>query len=165
MKPSHHELLREWVEDALTAELTRLQELEDHARRAAEVEALGRRLDRHVAATRRHIDLLQDWGEQLGGVSGASPAVPQPVEPGKRRDTLLQNLIADYAAECHRILRYTALIELALRAEVADIIPGLEEILEEEEEMATWIEDYLPNLVERCAAQAASPQDESASDV
>lgn len=163
MKPSHQELLRQWVGDALAAEVTRLQVLEDHVQRAAELEDLRRRLDGHLNATRRHIDLLRDWGDRLGGVAWAG-LPPTPRRESDRDDTLLQALIADYAAESRGVLQYTALIELALRAGAAEIIPGLEEILEEEEEMAAWIEDYLPNLVEWCAAREPQPRGRSAMD-
>jgi ferritin-like metal-binding protein YciE len=72
-------------------------------------------------------------------VEGASTAIFS--------DELMKNMLADYASEHFEIAAYTALIRAAEEAGESDIVTLLEENLREEEQMAQWLFDRIPEAV------------------
>jgi ferritin-like metal-binding protein YciE len=62
-------------------------------------------------------------------------------------DELMKNLLADYASEHFEIAAYTALIRAAEEAGESEVVALLEENLREEEQMAQWLFDRIPEVV------------------
>src|SRR5690606_39156683 len=67
---------------------------------------------------------------------------------GMARDQLVKNAITDYATEHFEIACYTALITAARDYGDADTVLACESIRRDEQEMAQWLEQRLPIIVE-----------------
>ena len=61
-------------------------------------------------------------------------------------DVILKNVQADYAAESAEIAMYTALIAAAEQNSLTEIAAICSDILDEEVEMAAWLEERIPEL-------------------
>jgi ferritin-like metal-binding protein YciE len=143
-----------WLNDAHAMEQGLVQILETHSRRAGEVPEIGARAAEHADETREHADRIRQcldilgttpstaksaFSTMMGAVEGASTAVFS--------DELMKNILADYAAEHFEIAAYTALIRAAEEEGESEIVALLEENLREEERMAQWLFDRIPEAV------------------
>ena len=88
----------------------------------------------------------------IGNISGMA----QSVATGPFRDELIKNCLSDYAAEHFEIACYKALIAAAEQAGEHRIIPTLQEILREDEEMARWLDERLPTAVRGFISKSAA---------
>lgn len=75
---------------------------------------------------------------------------------GASTDEVLKNSFAGYAFEHFEIAAYTALGVMAHAAGEERIAQITQRILQEEVEMADWLEDHLPDTVERYLMLAAT---------
>jgi ferritin-like metal-binding protein YciE len=98
---------------------------------------------------------LARWNEKpsavktaVGGITGAMQSVM--TEPFQ--DELVKNALADFAAENFEIACYQALIVAAETLGDADTEQMCEAILEDEEDMAAWLEENLPMTVQETLA-------------
>ena len=143
-----------WLNDAYAMEQGLIQILETHSRRAREVPEISARTAEHADETRAQAERLRQCLEILGttpstaksalstimgAVEGASTAI--------FTDELMKNMLADYASEHFEIAAYTALIRAAEEAGEADVVNLLEQNLEQEERMAQWLFDRIPEAV------------------
>jgi ferritin-like metal-binding protein YciE len=143
-----------WLNDAHAMEQGLIQILETHSRRAREVPEISVRAAEHADETREHAERVRQCLELLetspstakstfsaiiGAVEGASTAVFS--------DELMKNILADYASEHFEIAAYTALIRAAEEAGESEIVALLEENLREEEQMAQWLFERIPEAV------------------
>ena len=132
-----------------------LSTLQDHAETAKDYAEMQTKLSQHASATRRHAELLEGCIERLGGRPAAlKEAVGTAF--GKvtglanlpAKDTVVKNVLGDYAAENFEVACYTSLIAAAERVgdhETADVC---RQILRDEEEMADWLKGYIPTLTQ-----------------
>jgi ferritin-like metal-binding protein YciE len=157
------EILVDWLSDAYAMESGQIPVLSDHIKDAGHHAEVRTRLQQHLDATRRHADLLGRLIEQCGGkvpavkaTMGKVTGVIHAVAGSGGRARLLKNLILDYSTEYFEVGCYTALIEAAMLSGHGELIPALEEVLEEEEDMAGWIEDRLPGFVELSMQEGAA---------
>jgi ferritin-like metal-binding protein YciE len=143
-----------WLNDAHAMEHGLIQILETHARRSRDVPEISARAAEHADETRAQADRIRKCLELLGttpstvkstfstiigAVEGASTAM--------FTDELMKNLLADYASEHFEIAAYTALIRAAEEAGESEVVALLEENLREEEQMAQWLFDRIPEVV------------------
>ena len=143
-----------WLNDAYAMEQGLIQILETHSRRAREVPEISARAAEHADETREQAERIRQCLEILGttpstaksafstimgAVEGASTAI--------FTDELMKNMLADYASEHFEIAAYTALIRAAEEAGEAEIVNLLEENLQQEEQMAQWLFDRIPEAV------------------
>ena len=143
-----------WLIDAYAMEQGLIQILETHSRRAREVPEISARAAEHADETREQAERIRQCLEMLGttpstaksalstimgAVEGASTAI--------FTDELMKNMLADYASEHFEIAAYTALIRAAEEAGETEIVTLLEENLREEEQMAQWLLDRIPEAV------------------
>ena len=143
-----------WLNDAYAMEKGLIETLENHADDAKDHPDIRTRIQAHLQETKGHAEQVERCLEQLGeGTSALKTAVGkvtgffQGVSSATAGDELVKNALGDYAAEHLEIASYRALIEGAEalgRTDVADTCRG---ILREEEAMAAWLEQNLPNLV------------------
>lgn len=130
-----------------------VQTLESHARDATEFPELRARIEQHRTETIAHAakveQCLRLLGEEpktvktslasgLGKVAGAAS--------GMFRDEILKNFLYDYSEENREIASYTALIAAAEELGHTEIARLCEEILDEEVEMAAWLEEKIPEI-------------------
>ena len=143
-----------WLNDAHAMEQGLIQILETHSRRARDLPEVSARAAEHADETRDQAERIRQCLEILGttpstakstfstimgAVEGASTAIFP--------DELMKNMLADYASEHFEIAAYTALIRAAEEAGESRIVSLLEESLREEEQMAQWLFDRIPEAV------------------
>ncbi len=152
-----------WLDDAHAMEMGLSAILDQHANAKGELPELAARRRRHAEETRVHAARLRTCLEMLGAqpssvkagfstlvgnVEGASTAV--------FGDELMKNALADYASEHFEIACYRALIAAAEEADEARLIPLLEETLSEEEAMAEWLAERVPQAACHCMARTTA---------
>ena len=122
-----------WLNDAHAMEQGLVQILETHSRRAREIPEISARVAEHADETREHADRLRQCLEMLGTtpstVKSAFSTIAGAVEGASTAvfsDELMKNMLADYASR---------------------IVTLLEENLREEEQMAQWLFDRIPEAV------------------
>lgn len=157
------ETLIAWLNDAYAMETALVPVLENHAKDAKHLPEVEARDRRHVEETRRHAELVRQCLERLGETpSSAKTALGsllggmQAPATGMFEDEVVKNFLTDYATEHFEIASYTALIAAAREADQPEIVAACEQILREEEDMADWIRDRLPGIVQGYARSKAS---------
>lgn len=152
---AHKELLVTWLNDAYATEKALIPVLENHAKDARDYPEIQSRIQRHIDETRRHADIVQGCIEHLGedvsrvkGGWGTLLGSLKSISTGMFQDELIKNALSDYAAECFEIACYKSLIAAARHYGDNEVAQACEEILHEEEAMAQWLEDYLPQITE-----------------
>ena len=71
-------------------------------------------------------------------------------------DEILKNTFANLAFENYEIAAYTSLITMAETLGETKALPGLKQSLQEEKQMAQWIEDQVPNITRSFLDRRAS---------
>ena len=116
--------------------------------------AMRQRLQQHIEETRRQSQRL----EQILQAHGTSESTLKDLATGfmgnmaalahvPMQDEILKNSFANYAFEHFEIASYKALIEMARMAGDVQAEPLLQESLKEEEAMAEWAGQALPEVV------------------
>jgi ferritin-like metal-binding protein YciE len=148
------EQLLAWLNDAYAMEKAQIPILENHANDARRHPEVRERDLQHLKETKQHAKDIKRCiaylGEKpsvtkkmIGRVTGAMQSVS--TEPFQ--DEIMKNFIMDYASEHFEIACYRSLIAAAEEAGHGKIARVCEEILEEEEAMAEWLQDHLPKAV------------------
>jgi ferritin-like metal-binding protein YciE len=151
-----HEQLTAWLSDAYAMEQGLIPILQNHANdvRTAMPDA-AERIEQHIEETRTHAQRLEACLKQLGtSPSSVKAALStmmgsiEAVSTGFFSDEPVKNVLMDYGAEQFEIGCYRALVNAA-RALGEERVAELCELnLHEDEEMALWLEDQIPLVVE-----------------
>lgn len=150
------DLLISWLNDAHGMENALIQVLEHQVKDARDFPHVQAKLEQHLDQTRRHAELVKGCVEALGGKTSTLKAGMatlfgqfQAVSTGAAKDEMVKNALADYAAENFEIASYTALIRAAEDLNEQQTVAVCQQIRQEEEEMASWILQNLPTLVQQ----------------
>jgi ferritin-like metal-binding protein YciE len=160
------QLLVAWLNDAYAMEMALVPILENHAKDANNHPAIEARDREHAEQTRKQAERIKGCLERLGEKPSKAKAAlgslfgyMQAPMTGMFSDELVKNFLMDYAIEHFEIACYEALITASEQLgenEIASVCRG---ILQEEQEMADWIRDFLPTIVsEHCQQPIASRQ-------
>jgi ferritin-like metal-binding protein YciE len=151
---AHKDLLIAWLNDAYAMEKALIPILENHAKDAKDHPHVQARIQQHAEETRRHADMIEQCVKSLGSSTSATKTAigsafgaVQSVATGMFSDELVKNALMDYAAENFEIASYQALVVAAEEYGDERIIEICEEILDEEIDMAEWLEEQLPLTV------------------
>jgi ferritin-like metal-binding protein YciE len=143
-------------------EQSMLQVLEGHAVLATELPEFRATLEEHRADTMRHRDqvalCLRLLGREPSAVKAAmatATGMAQGMSSAMARDAIVRNAIADYAAESAEIASYTALVTAAEQESLTEVASICQGILEDEVEMAAWLEERIPDLTVYALTQTA----------
>jgi len=154
------EILIGWLNDAFAMEKGLVQVLENHASDVKDRPEMYRKIAEHLEKTRLHADRVRDCVERLGGstssVKTAMGAVSGFIHgrtTGAAPDELVKNALGDYASEHLEIASYRALIVAARALGEAEVARICEDILRDEEDMAHWLEQQLPTIVQEFLGQ------------
>lgn len=146
--------LLEWLNDAYAMELAIIPVLENHANDAKRHPEIRRRDLKHLKETKQHAKDVKRCIEHLGAKPSATKKVigritgaMQSMATEPFEDEIMKNFLTDYATEHFEIAAYRSLIIAANEAGHPKIARVCEEILEEELDMAEWIEDNMPKAV------------------
>jgi ferritin-like metal-binding protein YciE len=152
-----------WLDDAYAMETGLVGILEQHANASGEHPDLVERRRRHAQETREHANRLRQCLEMLGtqpsSVKAGFSALIGNVEGAMTAafgDELIKNALADCASEHFEIACYRALIAAACALDESRLAPLLEETLSEEEAMAHWLEERIPQVVQHLLARTLS---------
>lgn len=137
--------------------------LENHANDAKDYPQIQARIQQHVAETRQHANLVQGCierhGESISAVKtsvGSLIGAVQSVATGPFEDQLVKNALTDYASENFEVACYRALIVAAQQLGDQETVRICEQILRDDQEMASWLEQNLPLTVQLMIQERAA---------
>ena len=156
---AHNEFLVAWLKDAHAMEQGITQALEAQVSLAEDHPTIQSGIQQHLEATRRHAEIVRGSLEQLGespsGVKGAmatAGSMVQGLMQSAAKDDLVKAALNDYATEHMEIASYRSLIVAANDLGHPEIAEACQGILQDEEQMARWLEEQIP-VVTREAIQ------------
>jgi ferritin-like metal-binding protein YciE len=158
MAMAHHntttDILIAWLRDAYAMEKALIPVLENHAKDAAAYPDIRARIEQHAAETREHQRLVEQCLRQLGeepsttkNVMAKVMGAVQSVATGAFHDEVVKNALQDFGTENFEIACYRALAEAAGALNRPEIVTICENIRREEESMARFLEQNLPDVV------------------
>jgi ferritin-like metal-binding protein YciE len=160
---AHEEIYMAWLNDAYGMETALVQVLQNHVKDAQDHPQMHAKIQEHLDKTRQHAELVKGCIERRGGSTSALKTgmsnlmgIMQGMSTGAAEDELVKNGIADYAAENFEIASYQALITAA--HDLGDEQTGrvCQQILADEQDMATWLAQHLPEAVEEIISKKAA---------
>lgn len=154
------ETLISWLNDAFAMEKGLVQVLENHASDVKDRPEMYRKIAEHLEKTKLHAERVRDCVERLGGSTSSVKTAMGTVSgfihgrtTGVAPDELVKNALGDYASEHLEIASYKALIVAASALGEAEVARVCEDILRDEEDMARWLEQQLPTIVQEFLGQ------------
>ena len=145
----------EWLNDAYGMETGIVPILESQVEAAQDHPGIQAKIREHLGKTKSHAEMVKSEISRLGGdvsalKSGTAAASGwlQSVASGMAKDRLVKDMIGDYATEHFEIAAYTSLIAAAEEIGDQGVIDACEKILADEEEMAAWLADQLPDVTQ-----------------
>ena len=156
------DLFVSWLNDAYSMQQSITQVLENHVKDAKDHPQLQAKLQEHLDQTRHHADLVKDCLQRLGESPSAFKSTManvmgkiQGISTGAAKDELVKDSILDYATEYFEIASYRDLIVAGQELGYQECVDSFKEILREEENMASWLQQQSPMLVQETLQQAA----------
>ncbi len=150
---SSTEQLISWLNSAYAMEESLTHVLENHAKDAKDYPEVRARDEQHLAETRHHAEQVRQCLEILGekpsstkSALGNIMGVFHGASTGMYRDELVKNFLADYASEHFEIACYQSLIAAAEELGQPQIASICRDILRDEQDMADWLEDNIPEI-------------------
>ena len=156
MDEEHNKFLIAWLKDAHAMEKELVKVLHTHADQAEDYPSVMEMALAHAEQTQQHADwvgeILSDMGEDpslIKGTFGELKGVLSGMSTELAEDRVIKNGLLDYAAENFEIASYKTLIKMAEKMGHDNEAVKLREILSQEEQMADWIENNLPSVLEQ----------------
>jgi ferritin-like metal-binding protein YciE len=147
------EHLLDWLRDAHAMEQAAIDILERQESRIESYPDMQRKVREHLETTRRQADRLE---ETISSLDGDTSLLKQSAARlmgnmsvlmnAAASDEIIKNAIADYTFEQFEIASYRALIAAAEELGETHVAQTCRENLREEEEMASWLENQLPEI-------------------
>ncbi len=145
--------LMQWLRDAHAAEEQAESMLSSMAKR---IEHYPQRIEQHIDETRSQAQRVRQCIERRGGstsgakdVGGKMLGFGQAISGLFAGDEVVKGSIASYAFEAMEIASYQVLAETAREAGDNETAQVCEEILQEEKNMADWLEQNIPEVTHR----------------
>lgn len=154
-----------WLKDAYSMEMGLVPILENHAKDAKAYPDMQQMIEQHAERTKQHAEMVKQCLERLGdnpstlkaGIGQMFGGV-QSVATGAAEDELVKNGLSDFAAENFEIASYKALIAAAEQFGDSETVRVCQQILQDEEHMAHWLEQQLPMTVREANTQKFAKQ-------
>ena len=150
---SAKERLLQWLRDAHAMEEQAEQILSTQAKRLENYPELRKRVEYHLQETRRQAERVQGCIERQGSsksvvkdMAGKLVAVGQGLSGLFVGDEVVKASLADYTFENMEIASHKIIIAAADEVGDTETKRVCQEILHEEEAMASWLEQNLPSL-------------------
>jgi ferritin-like metal-binding protein YciE len=158
-------LMIDGLRNAHGLEQQAIELLERNAERLQNYPELKARVTRHLEESRQQqrmvAQALEDLGESPSSVKDTVMGMAENAQMmvhAMAGDEVLKNAYTGYAFEHFEIASYKALIVMARAAGDSRVESIAQQILRQEEEMATWLEDHLPQIVSQYIVQMGSGQ-------
>lgn len=153
--PLPREHLVDWLRDAHAMEQHAERLLQGKAKRVEQYPKLARRLERHLEQTREQQQVLEACLERLGAspstvkdLVGRFSATAQTLSTMTTADETVKSGIALYTFAQLEVAAYTSLFAAAYQAGDIQVQQACERMLGQEEAMAQWLRDTLPELTQ-----------------
>jgi ferritin-like metal-binding protein YciE len=154
------ETLLDWLRDAHAMEDSIVGVLEKQVDQLQDKPELQGKVREHLEVTREHRERVKALIQKLGGdvsaikkMTGNLIANLQAMTISAAPDSLVKSFITDYAVEHFEIASYTALVGAAEAQGQMEIARACRGILEQEREMANWLEHHLPRVTSEYLAK------------
>ena len=162
------ENLMNWLRDAHAMEQQAETMLTSQSERLEHYPTLKARIDQHINETKGQQARLESCIQRLGGspstlkdVGGKLMAFAQGMSGMVMSDEVVKGAMSGYVFEHMEIASYTILIAAAKAAGDAETQRICEENLREEEAMAQWLLEHLPEVTKTFLARSADPDAEA----
>lgn len=162
------ENLLDWLRDAHAMEQQAEKMLRAQSERLKHYPDLKARIDQHIQETLGQQKLVDQCLSRLGGsssmlkdITGKLMAFGQAVGGSLMSDEVVKGAMAGYVFENVEIATYTVLIAAAKAAGDAQTLAACEQILPQEQAMATWLLEHLPQITEAFLVRSAAPHVEA----
>ncbi|MCT9846106.1 ferritin-like domain-containing protein [Leclercia sp. 29361] len=153
---NHVEHYHDWLRDAHAMEKQAESMLESMASRIDNYPDVRARIEQHITETKHQITLLEEildrndisrsmlkdsmskmmaFGQSMGGMAAS--------------DEIVKGSISGYVFEQFEIACYTSLLAAAKKAGDVASVPAIESILAEEQRMADWLIQHIPDTTEQ----------------
>jgi ferritin-like metal-binding protein YciE len=159
------ENLTAWLRDAYAMENQAIEILEKQVSRLEHYPDLRAKVRSHLEESHRQAERVERCLHRLGtDTSGLKTALGKMVGTAQQlsglfaSDEVLKSGIADYAFEHYEIASYKTLVAAAGEAGEHDVARTLEENLREEEAMAAWLAQHLPEITRQYLHREAAGQ-------
>lgn len=146
-------MLLKWLRDAHAMEGSAESILSKQVSRFKEYPRVHQRIVDHLDETRRQQARLEDCIKSLGGDTSTLKEMVGKVSGSMQvfmavgsEDEIIKASIANYQFECMEIASYRSLIAAAEVYGEAEIARICREILAEEEEMASWLDNHIAEV-------------------
>ena len=140
-----------WLADAHAMEKGLITTLEKQAKETKDMPQMHERITEHLEETRDHAQKVEACLNRLGGDPSAGKdmmsqmgAAMQGLVASMPSDAHIKNMHASYAAEHFEIGAYTIIMAAAEQFGDAETAQMCRDILEDEKDMATWLNAHLP---------------------
>ncbi len=149
------EVLLDWLRDAHGMERMALETLEKQADRLKNYPQLQARVQQHVQETQWQMDQVKSCIEQLGGSTSSLKSgvgslmgnIGAMFNAGTP-DEAVKDVIGNFAIENFEIACYRSLISAAQQLGETRIQNICEQILQQEVQMASWLDQNLPVITQ-----------------
>jgi ferritin-like metal-binding protein YciE len=165
---AREETLLAWLRDAHAMEHQAIEMMEKMAPRLENYPQLRARIEEHLAETHRQADqLLKCIERHGGGASSLKDMAGKVIGSGQAlsglfmTDEVVKGGIASYAFEHYEMACYKVLIATAEEAGDQETKRVCEQIHREEEAMASWLGDHLPQISRQYLQREAAGQSEA----
>lgn len=158
------ENLLDWLRDAHAMEQQAEQMLKGQASRLEHYPKLKQRIEQHITETQQQRELLEGCISRLGGspsvlkdLAGKAMAFGQAMGGMVFPDEVVKGAMAGYVFENVEIATYTVLIAAAETIGDHQTKAVCEQILPQEQAMAQWLLEHLPDVTQAFLARSATP--------
>ena len=162
------ENLLDWLRDAHAMEQQAENMLKAQSERLEHYPQLKARIDQHLQETLGQQRLIDECLKRLGGSSstlkemaGKVMAFGQAVGGSMMSDEVIKGAMSGYVFENLEIASYTVLIAAAQAAGDTQTQKTCEQILVQEEAMAAWLKEHLPEVTQAFLSRSANPDQEA----
>ncbi len=162
------EMLVDWLKDAHAMESQAVEILEKQGRRLEHYPQMKAKVQEHTKQSKQQAQQVEQCLKQLGSDTSALKEGMGKLSGNLAAfgnaaagDEVMKNHIADYAFEHYEIASYRALVSAAEALGEEEVRRTCENILKQEEEMAAWLGEQLPQVTQQYLQREASPQQEA----
>ncbi|AXF62335.1 ferritin-like domain-containing protein [Leclercia adecarboxylata] len=153
---NHVEHYHDWLRDAHAMEKQAESMLESMASRIDNYPDVRARIEQHLTETKQQINVLEEILDRndisrsmLKDSMSKMMAFGQSVGGIMTSDEIVKGSISGYVFEQFEIACYTSLLAAARKAGDVASIPAIESILAEEQRMADWLIQHIPDTTEQ----------------
>lgn len=153
---NHVEHYHDWLRDAHAMEKQAESMLESMASRIDNYPHVRARIEQHITETKQQITVLEEILDRndisrsmLKDSMSKMMAFGQSVGGMVTSDEIVKGSISGYVFEQFEIACYTSLLAAAKKAGDMASVPAIESILAEEQRMADWLIQHIPDTTEQ----------------